>query len=303
MSDVVDNPEAYFRQFVPARDALLTDKGQKEQTVPGGIYLCQVNEQVSCGACCGLYNVRQASFETLTQILFDRTERFSGVRRDAEPIIQFGRRIEALESRKRLLPEFHSCAFIGLVGNDRTRVGCLLHPAAAGNEGVDYRGLSYYGAMACRDYFCPSYSSLSAMIKKIVQDASISWYDYGLIITEAKLLAALFDEVEKKLAAGVSIQHFPGNRQCIHAIRSILSLKINWSYRPHPDAGLCHYFFNDRRYDRKPVNYHEIGKEPSKYDTIFRELGTAFSSVEELQKAEHELNNLIDGMVSVIQSR
>jgi hypothetical protein len=281
----------------------MADKYQKETTVPGGIYLCQVNEQISCGACCGLYNVRHASFETLTKMLFDRTERFRGVRRDTQPIIQFGRGIEALASRKRLLPEFHSCPFIGLVGNDRTRVGCLLHPAAAGNGGVDYRGLSYYGGMACRDYLCPSYSGLSAMIKKIVQDTSLSWYDYGLIITEAKLLGALFDEIEKKLDSGISSQHFLSNRQSIHAIRNIMSLKIKWSYRPHPEAGLCHYFFNDRRYDRKPVNYHQIGKKPSKYDTIFRELESAFSSVGELRQAELKLNNLIDDMVSVIQSR
>jgi hypothetical protein len=276
---------------------------QKEPTVPGGVYLCQVNEQISCGACCGLYNVRNVSFEALTKMLFDRTERFTGVRRDAEPIIQFGRGIEALESRKRQLADFYSCPFIGLVGKDRTRVGCLLHPAAAGNGGVDYRGLSYYGGMACRDYFCPSYSCLSGMIKKIVQDTTVSWYDYGLIITETKLLGALFDEIEKKLATKVSAQHFLGNRQCIYAIRNILSLKVHWSFRPHPDAGMCHYFFNDRRYAKESVNYHEIGKEPSKYDTIFKELGTAFGSADELQQAEQRLNNLIDGMVSVIQSR
>jgi len=279
----------------------MPDKSQKEPTLPGGIYLCQVNEQVSCGACCGLYNVRNVSFEALTKMLFDRTERFTGIRRDAEPIIQFGRGNEALESCKRLLADFHSCPFIGLVGKDRTRVGCLLHPAAAGNGGVDYRGLSYYGGMACRDYFCPSYSCLSGMIKKIVQDTTVTWYDYGLIISEAELLGALFDEIKKKLATKVSAKHFLGNRQCIYAIRNILSLKINWSFRPHPDAGLCHYFFNDRRYAKEPVNYHEIGKEPSKYDTIFKELGTVFSSADELQQAEHRLNNLIDGMVSVIQ--
>jgi hypothetical protein len=281
----------------------MPSKSQKKPTLPGGVYLCQVNKQVSCGACCGLYNVRNVSIETLTKMLFHRTERLTRVRRDAEPITQFGREIEALESRERLLADFYSCPFIGLVGEDRTRVGCLLHPAAAGNGGVDYRGLSYYGGMACRDYFCPSYSCLSGTIKKIVQDTTVSWYDYGLIITEATLLGALFDEIEKKLATKVSAKHFLGNQQCIYAIRNILSLKINWSFRQHPDAGLCHYFFNDRRYAKEPVNYHEIGKESSKYDTIFKELGTVFSSADELQQAEHRLNNLIDGMVSVIQSQ
>jgi len=281
----------------------MPDISQKKPKVPGGVYLCQVNEQISCGACCGLYNVRSVSFEALTKLLSDRTERFTGVRRDAEPIIEFGRGIEAREFRKRQYADFYSCPYIGLIGKNRMRVGCLLHPAAAGNGGVDYRGLSYYGGMACRDYFCPSYSRLSGMIKKIVQDTTFSWYDYGLIITEAELLGALFDEIEKKLAAKVSAEHFLGNRQCFYAIRNILSLKVDWSFRPHQDPGLCHYFFNDRRYAKEPVKYHEIGKKPSIYDTIFKELGTAFGSADELHQAEQLLNNLIDGMVAAIQSR
>ncbi|MCG6973724.1 MAG: hypothetical protein LJE66_11325 [Desulfobacterales bacterium] len=35
----------------------------------GGIYLCQVNDNVSCGACCGLYNVADPSEQNLTHIL------------------------------------------------------------------------------------------------------------------------------------------------------------------------------------------------------------------------------------------
>ena len=37
--------------------------------VPGGIYLCQVSETISCGACCGLYNVKDAFYENLEKIL------------------------------------------------------------------------------------------------------------------------------------------------------------------------------------------------------------------------------------------
>jgi hypothetical protein len=58
-------------------------------------------------------------------------------------------------SNNQPFPEFHHCPYVGLIGNELSRVGCLLHPMAEGNTGVDFRGLSYYGGMACRIYFCP----------------------------------------------------------------------------------------------------------------------------------------------------
>jgi hypothetical protein len=36
-----------------------------DHQVPGGIYLCQVNEKVSCGVCCGLYNVAYPTKQNL----------------------------------------------------------------------------------------------------------------------------------------------------------------------------------------------------------------------------------------------
>jgi hypothetical protein len=46
-----------------------------DHQVPGGIYLCQVNENVSFGACCGLYNVADPSEQNLTNILDYRNHR------------------------------------------------------------------------------------------------------------------------------------------------------------------------------------------------------------------------------------
>ncbi len=48
-----------------------------DDQVPGGVYLCQVSAQVSCGACCGLYNVADLSRENLTRMLERRTRCFS----------------------------------------------------------------------------------------------------------------------------------------------------------------------------------------------------------------------------------
>ena len=115
---------------------------------PGDVYLCQVGEQVSCGACCGLYNIRDLSQRLLEVMLTERTEAFARVPRTAEAIEAFQKKIEGWTPPKRPFPDFYHCPFLGLIGRNGRRVGCLLHPAAAGNNGIDWRGMTYHGAMA-----------------------------------------------------------------------------------------------------------------------------------------------------------
>jgi len=137
--------------------------------VPGGVYLCQVDENVSCGACCGLYNCPDASRACLQERLTFRTERFREVPRNTDAIDAFQEQMERREPRQRPYPDFYHCPFLGLVGRQNSRVGCLLHPLADGNQGVDLRGLSFYGGLACRDYFCPSHRNLPPVYKAIIQ--------------------------------------------------------------------------------------------------------------------------------------
>ncbi|MCP4691168.1 MAG: hypothetical protein GY859_24185, partial [Desulfobacterales bacterium] len=165
---------------------------QLDARAPGGVYLCQISERISCGACCGLYNVADQSRAGLTRMLAARTDAFAGVSRGVEAILSFKKEVEAAENRERPFPDFHHCPYIGLVGRDRSRVGCLLHPLAEGNRGVDFRGLSYYGGMACRVYFCPSCRELPRAHKEIIRETAENWHQYGLIITEAALVMAFF---------------------------------------------------------------------------------------------------------------
>ena len=156
-------------------------------------YLCQVNESVSCGACCGLYNVADASFERLQSRLAHRTRRYERIPNTIDAIEAFKEDIEDREkNERRPIPDFHHCPYIGLIGEKKLRVGCLLHPMNPKNENFDYRELSYYGGMTCRVYFCPSATKLPKDYAKIVKMLADNWYDYGLIITETKLLQAFF---------------------------------------------------------------------------------------------------------------
>ena len=152
--------------------------------IPGGVYLCQVSETVSCGACCGLYNVAELSRDGLHAMLARRTRRFFSMSgRDLDAVLSFRKWVEDSEPQERPFPEFHHCPYIGLIGPNLSRPGCLLHPL--GNSGIDLRGISDYGGFACRSYFCPTHDCLSAGIKILIREAARDWFEYGLVITEA----------------------------------------------------------------------------------------------------------------------
>ncbi len=258
--------------------------------IPGGIYLCQVSETVSCGACCGLYNVADPSRDGLYAMLARRTHRFAGMAgRDLDAVLSFRKWVEDSELQLRPFAEFHHCPYIGLIGPNLSRPGCLLHPL--GNNGIDLRGISDYGGFACRAYFCPTHDCLSAGIKILIRKAARDWFEYGLMVTEASLVQAVLDAAGDAAFRREDLDPVPA--RCIDIIRELMDLKRSWPYRPDPAIGLIHYFFNDRLYARAQVNYAAIGAEPSRYDGIFQELGSGFASINELREAEAAVADML----------
>jgi hypothetical protein len=276
-----------------------TDMSSSPQP-PGGVYLCQVNDNVSCGACCGLYNVADPSFPALESMLSARTERFKIIPREIKAITEFGNVILSEQSGNPPLPDFHHCPFVGLIGVEKARVGCLLHPLATGNNGVDFRGLSYYGGMACRVYFCPTHQKLSRDIKTIIRETAESWYEYGLIVTEAKLLSAFFEALECRLKAPVPTVDIIHNSECRRLFRKVTQLKINWPFRRRDDTGLCHYMFDDSLYRKINPTYPPKIKKFSRFDIIFRELGSGFKTASDLKVGENIVGGIIDEMAAQI---
>lgn len=270
--------------------ALLTDQ---DTAVPGHVYLCQISPSVSCGGCCGLYNVADPSFSGLEAILKHRTTAFAGVRRTADDIYKFQNAVMSIENQKRPFRDFHHCPFIGLIGRNRNRVGCLLHPEADGNDGVDFRGLSWYGGMACRSYFCPTYRQLPGRFKIAVREAAPNWYLYGLIITEVNMLACFLTAVEnrlgRRLQRGDVLNHPDWNK----ALQRFFQLKIDWPFRSCDSCGPANYFFEDGQYSCAPVKYPGGCAGLSPYDKIFRALHSSFESPESLQAAEDCIDRLL----------
>ncbi len=265
---------------------------ETDRQTPGGVYLCQISETVSCGACCGLYNLADASRDHLHAMLTWRTETFVSVPREIDAIVGFGQQALDREPEEAPYPDFHHCPYIGLIGPERTRVGCLLHPLADGNSGVDYRGISYYGGMACRTYFCPACRRLPKRYKEIVRYVSTDWYDYGLLVTESRLLSALFQEAEQRIGRPLQLSAVHGEPERVAAVRSLLRLKMDWPFRFRPEK-LVHYFFEDGQYIR-PLRYAGGGFPPTPYHTLFTELESTFPSHQSWQAAHRQMDRRLE---------
>jgi hypothetical protein len=233
-------------------------------------------------------------------MLARRTEKFVRVPRTVKKIEDFQKRIEGWTPPKRPFPDFYHCPFLGLIGSNGRRVGCLLHPAASGNKGTDWRGLSYYGGMACRTYLCPTARHLPATYLRILRQTMDHWYPFGLIVTEHRLLAAFFGEVENRIGRSVETVDFTKSSRAAAIFREFVGLKITWPYRRKDAPGPCNYFFENGEYPRPPVQRLEGEIPLSRYEDLFRELDSAFSEDQELFEAEERLNHFFGRLEKAI---
>lgn len=201
----------------------------EDKEVRGQVYLCQTGTCVSCGSCCGLYNMADLSRERLHAILCARTNSFASVPRTIDGILAFEQERLRIEGASAPTRDFHHCVFVGLIRDEGERVGCLLHPLALGNGGIDWRGLSFYGGAACKYFFCPSYDELEAGIKRLAREVLDDWYEYGLIIPEHRFLAAMVDAVESRLGFALDADALAEDGK--RALADLLRLKLNWPFR------------------------------------------------------------------------
>ncbi len=265
-------------------------------TTEGGVTeesLCQAGESLSCGACCGLYNVRDWSFKSLEAMLRRRTALYGVTPKNFDSILTTRERIEAEECPDRPIEDFHHCPYIGLIGETKSRVGCLLHPFNPENNGFDFRGLSDYGGMTCRVYSCPSCVKLSKPAARIVKGLVKNWYAYGLIITETRLLNAFFENVEENMGGLIDDRILLRNPEAAGAVSEFLDLKLKWPFRKkgHPYPG--NYFFNDNLCPKPGIDYEALGVPVSRYDVILEELVSEFDSPWALAGAENRLDELL----------
>lgn len=251
------------------------------------LHLCQPETQKSCGWCCGLYNVRDASKEALIPKLRARTEEFAKVERSVAAIQYFSEKITGEEQSQFLDEEFHSCEFVGFLDSDETRVGCMLHPLARGNKSIDYRGLSFHGAMACQGFFCRSYRELSGAEKRVILGTIRDWHLYGLVISDADYVKSFFSLTEERLGRQLDLPRLlvPPASELVH---EFFYWKVDWPFRNHDS-------------NPKPCSASIVSsakqaihsqRSPALMDLMFGCLGSKFKSRAEHRCAEQKVDQL-----------
>ncbi len=273
-----------------------------DNSTPGGVYLCQINETISCGACCGLYNISDLSYDKLLDMLTYRTELYKKTPKDYDSLEAFQEIIRDKERNYYPFSEFHHCHYIGLIGENEDRPGCLLHPYGKGNNNVDHRGLSHWGGFACASYFCPTCSQLPSRYKEILRISVNNWYIYGLIVTETNMLDNLFFQIEKAAGRNLTVEEFDQNDQLQKSMMQFFELKNNWKYRQKNFQRTGNYFFKDDLYPRKIIDYQNLGVNPSPYNEILLAFGSEFNSTDELEEAVEIVSILINNIVSLMAS-
>ena len=268
----------------------------EDDQVRGGVYLCQTGACVSCGSCCGLYNMPDLSRDRLRAILAERTESFAGTSRSINAILAFEQERLRVEGSDVPIPDFHHCVFVGLIQDGGERIGCLLHPLALGNGGVDWRGLSFYGGAACKYFFCPTYDELEPRYKRITREVLGDWYEYGLIIPEHRLLAALLGAVEDRLGFDLDPERLSGEGRT--ALAELLRLKLSWPFRDKT-VPLAWNFFSTKETKRPALLEIKPG-EDGQLRPILHELETL---PEHGLAAQRLLRELLDRAAAFLRSK
>jgi hypothetical protein len=250
-----------------------------------------VDATTSCGACCGLYNVVRNNRQDLERLLAERTTRFADVPREIGPLDAFAQ-WSARQAGPPPLAHFHHCPFVGFMGEGPRRVGCLLHPLAAGNQGVDLRGLSYYGSFTCRTYFCQASRELPGRHQLLLKTIFDHWYPYGLVVTELRLVGLLLEAVEARGGQPIAPRLVAGNPEARCALNRLLSLKVDWPWRQaqHRARAKIHYLFKDGAHQRPAFTSTVPG---GRYTAVFQELVARFSGPHEERRACRLLDSAI----------
>jgi hypothetical protein len=127
------------------------------------------------------------------------------------------------------------------------------------------------------------------------------WYLHGLIVTERHLLSAFFEELESRIGRPVREADVSDGAGTASLFRAFAGLKLNWPFRRQDAPGAGNYFFEDGRYRRPPVERTAPDIPASRFDHIFKELDSGFTSTADLSRAEERIETLFRRMTKRLQ--
>jgi hypothetical protein len=267
------------------------DTAQKEEQEKK-VHLCQPDEHKSCGACCGLYNYRDNRRGVLAERLRRRTKIFTLLRDDPG---RYRHEVAGLEGAK-LYETIYNCEFLAFVDEEEKRVGCLLHPQL--NNGVDLRGISFYGDALCRQHLCPSHEKLTAREKGVVVRLLDDWYLYGLCITDIDLVKTYLFHIQNALGEEFDPAQLDATPALKRLMKGFFSWKGQWPFRREKALRFGKYYFLEGEYHIARIDYGRLGLDPSPYDGIFLSLASEFRDRTEVSVAEGMVHDNIEGVIA-----
>jgi hypothetical protein len=204
--------------------------------------VCRPDHRKSCAACCGLYNVEDATRPALLRKLQNRTLRFQTTDRSPDRLQEFKDLVKRVEASAPLEEAIHVCEFCGFLDAENRVVGCMLHPTAPGNGGIDLRGMCHYGSMACKSFFCPAWEDISPRRLGVLVDAVQDWHLYGLVVTDVDFVTAVFDLLEDAVGSPLKPEMLRASG-ADQVFREMLSWKDTWPYRGNAAQRRSRYYF------------------------------------------------------------
>ena len=264
-------------------------------TTPSDLHLCQPGSQKSCGWCCGLYNTHHASRNALVRKLRVRTREFTKTDRNLTAIQRFSETIIRNEQPRLVDPEFYSCEFVGFLDSGETQVGCMLHPLVQGNQSIDWRGLSFHGAMACQGFFCRSYRELSSAEKWVILGTINDWYLYGMVISDADYARAFFRLAEERLSRQIDPEILVAS-PASSLVHEFFYWKIDWPYQYYDSISVpcssSQFSIADQTNDGQ--------ESPAAIDMMFACLGSRFRSRAEYRSAQQRVDQLFSRLDKLV---
>ncbi len=148
--------------------------------------------QVSCGACCGLFNLKLKPRE-YKDLLLERTLEFkSKVDYNTRyTVAAYRQNRESIEAKYKKQDEMtYNCPYLGYVDDSNSKIGCMIHPIFTGDP--KSQNFSFYGTSICQGYDCKNKEHIaSSLIESLILKVAKSSIEFSHLASDHILIFAL----------------------------------------------------------------------------------------------------------------